>query len=107
MQYYFFKQCYTRLAETYDQNENINLICEGEDFLFNFLSLLISFYAASLSWNCNQKINIYLRIIYAFFAFIFGIIYIVLYLIFRSGECKELKKKMTSYKGMGRYANID
>lgn len=91
MHYYFFKQCYTRLSETYDDEENINLICPGEDFIMNLLSLLISFYAASLSWNCNKNIDIYLRIFYAFFAFVFGLLYIILYVIFRAGECNSKK----------------
>ena len=50
------------------------------------ISLVIGCIAATLSWNCNtaKEVSVGLKIIFAFFAFIFGLIYIVLYLIFLS-----------------------
>jgi hypothetical protein len=55
------------------------------------ISLLISVYAVSLSWSCNTAlgINTGLKVLYAFFAFIFGLFYLIFYMIFRAGTCKN------------------
>ena len=55
-------------------------------FISIIVSLVIGCIAATLSWNCNtaKGVNIGLKIIFAFFAFIFGLIYIILYLVFLS-----------------------
>ena len=58
------------------------------DIIRLILSLMISCYAFYLSWKCNSGMTITLRIINGLFAFIFGIIYILLYLIFRS-DCMK------------------
>lgn len=53
------------------------------------VSILFGIFAVYLSWSCNTEagINIGLKIVYAFFAFIFGGIYILFYLLFRAGRC--------------------
>ena len=53
------------------------------------VSLLISLYAVYLSWSCNSALNmnVGLKLLYAFFAFLFGFIYLIFYLIFRAGQC--------------------
>ena len=48
-----------------------------------FVMILINIYAALLSWSCNKNVHIFARIVFAFFAFLFGIVYILLHLTFR------------------------
>jgi hypothetical protein len=57
------------------------------------ISLAACVYAVYLSWTCNTAagVNVALKVVYAFFAFIFGFLYLIFYLIFRSGTCKMLK----------------
>jgi glucan phosphoethanolaminetransferase (alkaline phosphatase superfamily) len=50
--------------------------------------LIIMFIAGSLSWNCSTKHPIFLRVLFSFFASLFGLSYIILYTIFRSDMCK-------------------
>jgi hypothetical protein len=54
------------------------------------ISIVIGCIAATLSWNCNtvKGVDTGLKIIFAFFAFLFGLIYIILYLIFLS-DCTK------------------
>ena len=56
--------------------------------LTQIISLCISVYAASLSWQCNTGMNMLLRITFSAFAFVFGITYLICYAIFRYDECK-------------------
>ena len=53
------------------------------------VSVLFGIFAVYLSWSCNTEagINVGLKIVYAFFAFIFGGIYLLFYLLFRAGRC--------------------
>lgn len=57
------------------------------------LNLLISILAAVLSWNCNSilGLSVISKVFYSFFAFMFGSLYIVFYLLFRYGTC-DVKK---------------
>jgi len=61
----------------------------------NIIALLIGIYSAYLSWSCNsaEGTNIIFRIIWAFFAFIFGIFYLIFYYLVRSGACNTAKGK--------------
>ena len=54
-----------------------------------FMSILIGAYAAHLSYECNTKLNIseFQKILYAILAYIFGIIYLLYYFLFRSDAC--------------------
>lgn len=72
----------------------------GEPILMDILSFVISAYAASLSWRCNASSGKVMRVIYALFAYMFGMTYLVLYLIFRRGECSKSLKTMGSVMGM-------
>jgi hypothetical protein len=85
MHYHIFK-CATQ------EDSSEEMLFSGEDIVLNLISLLISFYAAYLSWSCNVRTNTFLRIFYAFFAFMFGLFYLIFYFIFRSGDCKKIKK---------------
>ena len=47
--------------------------------------LAVSIFAVYLSWNCSTKegLDIVMKVIYALFAFIFNIFYIIYYALFR------------------------
>ena len=53
------------------------------------LSILVSSLAVYLSWTCNSAvgINVLLKIIYAIFAFLFGPLYFVYYLLVQQNTC--------------------
>jgi hypothetical protein len=52
------------------------------------LSFAISLYAAYLSWSCSAGEHMFIRILSAMFAWIFGVIYILYFALFRSASCK-------------------
>ncbi len=56
----------------------------------NVFSLIIGLVAAYLSWTCNTTFGVSfpLKIIYALFAYIFGLFYIIIYFIFLKGKCE-------------------
>jgi hypothetical protein len=53
--------------------------------LLDSIVLFISVYAAYLSWSCNtiKKIGVPLKLFYAFSAFLFGVLYVIFYGIFK------------------------
>lgn len=48
-------------------------------------SLLVGIFAVYLSWNCNtvEGVSVPLKVLYAFFAFLFGPLYLIFYAIMR------------------------
>ena len=81
-----------------DENEPIQPIMptdtdafeNNSDFSFKLklyslliLKIFISCIAIYLSWQCNQSVNIFLKIIYGIFTAIFSEIYIIYYGIYR------------------------
>lgn len=54
--------------------------------------LLLSVYAAYLSWTCNDALgySTFVRVIFSFIAFVFGVFYIIFYAIFRSDTCSRM-----------------
>lgn len=65
------------------------------DILSFVLGIIIGLYAAYLSWQCNSKMNYgtFLKVIFAIFAYIFGLVYLILYLIMRYDTCRVIGKK--------------
>jgi len=63
--------------------------------LFNIVSSIISVFAVYLSWTCNTAagMHVVMKVIYGFFAFIFGFLYLMYYLLVRSDVCEPLLKK--------------
>lgn len=59
------------------------------------ISLLVGLFALYLSWSCNTALgyHIVLKIIFGFFAFLFGLVYIVLYIILRIDTCAKIMRK--------------
>lgn len=54
------------------------------------MSLIISIFAAIMSWECNsiRDLGIFMKTFYAMFAYIFGEVYLLYYIIFIYGTCK-------------------
>lgn len=59
------------------------------------ISLFIGIYAAMLSWRCNTALGMGVlpKAIFALFAFLFGLVYLILYLILRWSDCKVLQER--------------
>jgi len=59
--------------------------------IVDLIILVISFYAAYLSWSCNKGVALPLKIFYAFFAFLFGSLYVIFYGVFKGTfqPCKQ------------------
>jgi hypothetical protein len=53
------------------------------------IGISIGIFAAYLSWRCNSKLNYttWLKVLYAFLAYVFGLLYIILHFIFRYDVC--------------------
>lgn len=62
------------------------------DVLSLILGVVIGLYAAYLSWQCNAKLsyNTFLKVIFAIFAYMFGLIYLILYVVMRWDTCRRL-----------------
>ena len=60
------------------------------------IGIFIGIAAMFLSWTCNTAIDyhVWMRTFFAFFAFIFGTSYILLYIIMRHDTCSYIKKNM-------------
>lgn len=62
------------------------------DFITDIIVLSLSVYAAYLSWSCNtlKKMPVPLKIFNSFFAFVFGVLYVIFYTIFKGtvAPCK-------------------
>lgn len=58
--------------------------------LVSLIVLAICLFNVYLSWTCNsaQKVETIPKVIYAFFAFSFGIFYTLYYFFVRAGTCK-------------------
>lgn len=66
-------------------------------------SIAISALSIFLSWSCNTALGnpIVLKLVYATFAFIFGLLYLIVYAVFFRTECK-----MASLNKAGRYMRV-
>jgi len=72
--------------ESFSSNSNDNIHMEPIMIVSLLLSVFIGGIAANLSWQCNtvKGVDFGLKILFSIFAFLFGLIYIILYLIFLS-----------------------
>ncbi len=81
--------------EQYENMTQDNLEKKAEMYsnITFFIMLLINCYAAYLSWECNSANNypIGLKLIFAFFAFMFGTVYILYYILFRFDDCNKFE----------------
>jgi hypothetical protein len=80
------------------QKENYNLKAAVEDVQQNprntirsLISLAIFLFAAYLSWSCNSRcapgMGVIEKVFRAFFAGVFGIVYLIIYFIFFKVDC--------------------
>jgi hypothetical protein len=55
------------------------------------IGIIIGFYCVYLSWNCNtnQGYSVFAKVIFAFFAYGFGFLYLIYYGLFRAGTCSK------------------
>jgi hypothetical protein len=53
------------------------------------LSILIGLFCIQLSWSCSSQEPTALRVMYAFFAFMFGPVYLVYWLLVRADQCRK------------------
>lgn len=56
-----------------------------QNIMSQILSLFFGVFAAYLSWTCNtvEGVSVGLKVFYAFFAFLFGPLYLIIYAIMR------------------------
>lgn len=59
------------------------------EIIFSVIIFAISIYSAYISWNCksNQNKSTIVRVIYAFFAFTFGVLYQIFNALRAEGVC--------------------
>jgi hypothetical protein len=67
-------------------DENQKDITFRDIFIFIF-QIAVMYLAGSLSWNCSGKYPVYLRVLFAILAALFGTTYIFFYILFRSDLC--------------------
>ena len=77
-----------------EEYQNNNKASKISNITF-ILMLIINSYAAYLSWECNSNKGypLVLKVVFSFFAFIFGSIYLLYYILFRFDECNHFKHK--------------
>ena len=76
--------------EEYEEDEIDNTASKISNGTF-ILMLLINSYAAYLSWDCNTNKNypMMLKLVFSLFAFMFGSLYIVYYILFKFDDCNQ------------------
>lgn len=84
---------YLRRKRSNDDDEPIERFADGLNNAFGALdlalfvaSLLIGLIGIYLSWSCNtlQGYNVFAKVVFAFFAWFFGLLYLIVYWLFRS-----------------------
>lgn len=87
--------------ETKTINEETKTINEQIPFIVKYgsiFNILIFVLAAYLSWTCNsncyKNMNIVEKVIRAFFAGFFGIIYLIIYVISWSADCNKCSENV-------------
>lgn len=84
---------YLRRRRSNDDDERIERFGDGSSGTLDtvniamfLLSLLIGLFGIYLSWSCNtiQGYNVFFKIVFAFFAWFFGLLYLLVYWLFRS-----------------------
>jgi hypothetical protein len=86
---YLTKVDVTNITEESHEDMVLNKKAERLSTTTFILMLLINSYAAYLSWECNSKNNypLVLKLVFSLFAFMFGTLYIIYYILFRFDSC--------------------
>lgn len=74
-----------------DYEDNNNNKANNISTITFLLMLIINSYAAYLSWECNsgKDYPLVLKVVFSFFAFTFGSLYLLYYILFRFDECNK------------------
>jgi hypothetical protein len=72
-----------------DKIEKFDMNTDGVSMLGMIISIAIGGYSAYLSYECNTRHNMSepMKIIFAILAYIFGLLYLIYYVLFRSDYC--------------------
>jgi len=91
IEYFLLDKYLNKNIENYSNNTNNDNNKKYSNYFINFIFIIISCVAVYLSWTCqdNLKNNLGIRLIYAFFAFWFGIFYLIFYLFIRNSCITE------------------
>jgi hypothetical protein len=84
-------------SEEYDDDDDMENEYENNNKANNIssvtflLMLIINSYSAYLSWECNSNKNypLVLKVVFSFFAFMFGSLYLLYYILFRFDNCNQ------------------
>jgi len=87
----------SKKAEEYDDDDDMENEYENNNKANNIssvtflLMLIINSYSAYLSWECNSNKNypLVLKVVFSFFAFMFGSLYLLYYILFRFDDCNN------------------
>jgi hypothetical protein len=87
--------------EPQDDESDIIIVHEVQELspcmetILNIVSVLIGLVCIYISWTCNTKegVNIFAKIVYSFFAFMFGIFYLLYYFLVRQYFCNPFDDK--------------
>jgi hypothetical protein len=73
-----------------EDNNNNNKANNISSITF-LLMLIINSYSAYLSWECNSNKGypLVLKVVFSFFAFMFGSLYLLYYILFRFDDCNQ------------------
>lgn len=103
MDAFFLTQALTKPAENFAeltpvavaQTKDAKVVVVEKKSSFSFMKLIqlvlsigISLYAAHLSWSCSAGEHMFIRVLSALFAWLFGVLYILYFALFRSASCK-------------------
>ena len=73
-----------------EEYQNNNKATKISNITF-ILMLIINSYSAYLSWECNSKKGypLVLKVVFSFFAFVFGSLYLLYYILFKFDDCNK------------------
>lgn len=84
-----------------EKMSDILTMCDNEEdistsFVMGLVKLLVALFASYISWTSSVNYSMPFRVVFSFFAFMFGGLYILLFLIFRSDiyDFRKLKLKV-------------
>lgn len=85
------KMADVKILTVCDEDEDV-----GTSIVMAIIKLFIAVIAAYISWTSSVNFSTPMRVIFSFFAFMFGGLYILLFLIFRSDiyDFRKLKLKI-------------
>lgn len=77
--------------EDYEEEYNNNNKANNISSITFLLMLIINSYSAYLSWECNsnKEYPLVLKVVFSFFAFVFGSLYLLYYILFRFDDCNK------------------